>query len=280
MTFSIVARSEDGTHLGVAVASKFLAVGAAVPAARAGHGALATQAWANLGYKAEGLTLLADGLNAHATIDALIAGDDMREHRQLGVVDAHGNAETYTGSECMDWAGGVTGEGYAIQGNILTGPEVVDAIQTAWLATGPAEPFARRLLAALAAGDLAGGDSRGRQSAALFIVTPEGSYGGGTDVQVDLRVDDHSDPVPELSRLLAIHDLLFGEPDSERLLDLTGELLAEVRERLATLGFAAADESTSSVEQALARWAGRENLEARLVEGRLDPIVLDQLRRA
>jgi uncharacterized Ntn-hydrolase superfamily protein len=280
MTFSIVARSEDGTHLGVAVASKFLAVGAAVPAARAGHGALATQAWANLGYKAEGLTLLADGLNAHATIDALIAGDDMREHRQIGVVDARGNAETYTGGECMDWAGGVTGEGYAIQGNILTGPEVVDAIQTAWLATDPGDPFARRLLAALAAGDLAGGDSRGKQSAALLVVTPEGGYGGGTDVQVDLRVDDHAEPIPELTRLLGIHDLLFGEPDQERLLELSGELLVEVRERLSALGFAAADESIPALEQALSRWAGRENYEARLVEGRLDPVVLDQLRRA
>jgi len=280
MTFSIVARSEDGTHLGVAVASKFLAVGAAVPAARAGHGALATQAWANLGYKAEGLTLLADGLNAHATIDALIAGDDMREHRQIGVVDARGNAETYTGSECMNWAGGVTGEGYAIQGNILTGPEVVDAIQTAWLATGPGEPFSRRLLAALVAGDLAGGDSRGRQSAALLVVTPGGGYGGGTDVQVDLRVDDHTEPIPELSRLLGIHDLLFGEPDPERLLDLAGDLLIEVRDRLSALGFAAADESVAAIEQALDRWAGRENFEARLVEGRLDPVVLDQLRRA
>ena len=229
MTFSIVARSEDGTHLGVAVASKFLAVGAAVPAARAGHGALATQAWANLGYKAEGLTLLADGLNAHATIDALIAGDDMREHRQIGVVDARGNAETYTGSECMNWAGG---------------------------------------------------DSRGRQSAALLVVTPGGGYGGGTDVQVDLRVDDHTEPIPELSRLLGIHDLLFGEPDPERLLDLAGDLLIEVRDRLSALGFAAADESVAAIEQALDRWAGRENFEARLVEGRLDPVVLDQLRRA
>lgn len=278
MTFSIVARSEDGTHLGVAVASKFLAVGAAVPAARAGHGALATQAWANLGYKAEGLTLLADGLDAHATIDALIAGDEMREHRQVGVVDAHGNSETYTGTECMAWAGGVTGPGYAIQGNILTGPEVVDAIQAAWLATDQAQPLSRRLLAALVAGDEAGGDSRGRQSAALYVVTPGGGYGGGTDVQVDLRVDDHAAPIPELERLLGLHDLLFGEPDPEALLDLSGELLAEVRDRLAAQGFASADDSAAATETALARWAGRENLEERLVEGKLDPVVLEYMR--
>jgi uncharacterized Ntn-hydrolase superfamily protein len=280
MTFSIVARSEDGTHLGVAVASKFLAVGAAVPAARAGHGALATQAWANLGYKAEGLTLLADGLNAHATIDALIAGDDMREHRQVGVVDAHGNSETYTGTECMSWAGGVTGPGYAIQGNILTGPEVVDAIEAAWRATDPAEPFSRRLLAALTAGDQAGGDSRGRQSAALYVVTPGGGYGGGTDVQVDLRVDDHTEPIPELGRLLGIHELLFGDPDPEALLDLSGDLLAEVRERLSAQGYPSEDDSPAALETALARWAGRENLEERLIEGKLDPVVLDYLRQS
>lgn len=279
MTFSIVARSEDGSHLGVAVASKFLAVGAAVPAARAGHGALATQAWANLGYKAEGLTLLADGLNAHATIDALIAGDDMREHRQVGVVDAHGNSETYTGTECMSWAGGVTGPGYAIQGNILTGPEVVDAIEAAWRATDPAEPFSRRLLAALTAGDQAGGDSRGRQSAALYVVTPGGGYGGGTDVQVDLRVDDHTEPITELGRLLGIHELLFGDPDPDALLDLSGDLLAEVRDRLAAQGYSTEDDSPAALETALARWAGRENLEERLIEGKLDPVVLDYLRR-
>jgi uncharacterized Ntn-hydrolase superfamily protein len=280
MTFSIVARSEDGTHLGVAVASKFLAVGAAVPAARSGHGALATQAWVNVGYKAEGLTLLADGLDAHATIDALIAGDDMREQRQVGVVDAHGNAETYTGAECMYWAGGATGAGYAIQGNILTGPEVVAAMEAAWLATGPAEPFARRLLAALVAGDEAGGDSRGRQSAALFVVTPGGSFGGGSDVQVDLRVDDHAAPIPELARLLGIHDLLFGESDPEALVDLSGELVAEIRERLSAQGFAPADDSGAALEGALSRWAGRENLEERLVEGRIDPVVLDHLRQS
>ncbi|HEV2635019.1 MAG TPA: DUF1028 domain-containing protein [Actinocrinis sp.] len=278
MTFSIVARSEDGTHLGVAVASKFLAVGAAVPAARAGHGALATQAWANLGYKAEGLTLLADGLDAHATIDALIAGDDMREHRQVGVVDAHGNSETYTGPQCMEWAGGLSRPGYAIQGNILTGEEVVTAIETAWLATDRSQPFSRRLLAALAAGDAAGGDSRGRQSAALYVVTPGGGYGGGTDVQVDLRVDDHAAPIPELERLLGLHDLLFGEPDPDALLDLSGELLTEVRDRLAAQGFPSADDSVAAAETALARWAGRENLEERIVEGKLDPVVLDYMR--
>lgn len=280
MTFSIVARSADGAHLGVAVASKFLAVGAAVPAARAGHGALATQAWANLGYKAEGLTLLADGLDAHATIDALIAGDDMREHRQVGVVDAHGGSHTYTGGECMHWAGGVSGPGYAIQGNILTGPEVVDAMQAAWLATDPAEPLSRRLLAALSAGDQAGGDSRGKQSAALLIVTPGGGYGGGTDVQVDLRVDDLAEPIPELDRLLGLHDLLFGKPDPEALLDLTGDLLAEVRDRLAEQGFPSADDLPTSTGTALVRWAGRENLEERMVEGKIDPVVLEYLRGA
>lgn len=179
----------------------------------------------------------------------------------------------------MDWAGGVAGAGYAIQGNILTGPDVVDAMEAAWLATGPDEPLARRLLAALRAGDAAGGDRRGRQSAALFVVTPGGGYGGGSDVKVDLRVDDHTEPIPELARLLGIHDLLFGAPDPETLLDLAGALLDEVRERLTALGFAAADESPAALEHVLARWAGQENLEDRLVEGKLDPVVLDYLRQ-
>jgi uncharacterized Ntn-hydrolase superfamily protein len=275
MTFSIVARSADGTTFGVAVASKFLAVGAAVPAAAAGVGAIATQAYANLAYRPEGMAQLREGRSASLTLETLVAADDKRETRQVGIVDVAGAAATFTGSECNPWAGGVSGEGYAIQGNILTGPEVVAAMEDAWHATRAGDPLARRLLAVLAAGDSAGGDRRGRQSAAMLVVTPEGGYGGGSDVLVDLRVDDHAVPVGELGRLLDLHDLYFGKPDPDTLLDLSGELAIEVRRRLADLGHVDDD-----LDAALAGWAGIENYEERLVPGRLDPLVLAKLREA
>jgi uncharacterized Ntn-hydrolase superfamily protein len=275
MTFSIVARSTDGLAFGVAVASKFLAVGAAVPAAAAGVGAIATQAYANLAYRPEGMAQLREGRSASLTLETLVAADDNRETRQVGIVDVAGAAATFTGSECNLWAGGVSGEGYAIQGNILTGPEVVAAMEDAWQATRAEDPLARRLLAVLAAGDTAGGDRRGRQSAAMLVVTPEGGYGGGSDVLVDLRVDDHATPVDELARLLDLHDLYFGKPDPDTLLDLSGELAIEVRRRLADLGHVDDD-----LDAALAGWAGIENYEERLVPGRIDPLVLAKLREA
>ncbi len=273
MTFSIVARSSDGSHLGVAVASKFVAVGAVVPAAEAGVGALATQAWANLAYRPSGLALLRAGQGAEASLAALVADDAGRADRQAGIVDAAGHAATYTGEQCLPWAGGRTGEGYAIQGNILAGPQVVEAMESAWLAPAPTVAFADRLLSTLLAGDRAGGDSRGRQSAAVLVVTPEGGYGGGSDVLVDLRVDDHVDPVPELQRILGIHTMLFGTTDPADCLPLDGALAVEVLQRLAIAGHA-----KETVEAGLASWAGVENLEERLHEGLIDPVVLDHLR--
>jgi len=275
MTFSIVARSADGAAFGVAVASKFLAVGAAVPAAAAGVGAIATQAYANLAYRPEGMAQLREGRSASLTLETLVAADDKRETRQVGIVDVAGAAATFTGSECNPWAGGVSGEGHAIQGNILTGPEVVAAMEDAWHATPAEDPLARRLLAVLVAGDAAGGDRRGRQSAAMLVVTAEGGYGGGSDVLVDLRVDDHGAPVGELARLLDLHDLFFGKPDPDTLLDLSGELAIEVRRRLADLGHV-----DDELDAALAGWAGIENYEERLVPGRIDPLVLAKLREA
>ncbi|HEX3705250.1 MAG TPA: DUF1028 domain-containing protein [Mycobacteriales bacterium] len=271
MTFSIVAT--DGAAWGVAVASKFLAVGAAVPAARAGVGALATQALANLAYRPDGLILLGNGHSAAEVLETLTLADEQREHRQAGVVDAAGRSATYTGSECHDWAGGVAGDGYAIQGNILTGPDVVTAMERAWTASDPHAPLSRRLLAALAAGDDAGGDRRGRQSAALLVVTPDGGYGGGSDVYADLRVDDHADPVRELIRLLDLHDIYFMKPDTDAALPLGGDLADEVRQRLAGLGHNEPD-----LDAALASWAGIENYEERLLPGLIDPVVLEQLR--
>ena len=266
MTFSIVARSSDGASWGVAVASKFLAVGAAVPAARAGLGAIATQSFANTLYKRDGLELLRSGRSAQQALDALLDADDGRDHRQAGIVDAQGRAATWTGPECLDWAGGVTGPGYAIQGNILTGADVVDAMEGAYL-EAERQGFPERLLAALSAGDVAGGDRRGRQSAALLVVSDTGSYTPGDDVAYDLRVDDHPDPCPELARLLALHHGYFDRPSEEDLLPLEGELAREVGGHLTRLGYADLD-----------TWAGVENYEVRMAPGRIDPYVLERLR--
>ncbi|MEV0715608.1 DUF1028 domain-containing protein [Asanoa sp. NPDC050611] len=273
MTFSIVARSADGHSHGIAVASKFLAVGAAVPAAEAETGAVATQSYANLAYRPQGLALLRTGVDAAGVVAGLTAADVGRTQRQVGVVGATGDGATYTGADCHDWAGGVAGDGFAIQGNILVGPEVVTAMHEAWLASDPAAPLARRLLAALRAGDEAGGDKRGRQSAALLVVARGEGYGGTSDVVADLRVDDHAEPLPELARLLDIHELLFGKPDPATLLPLDGTLAAEVRGRLVAAGHEGA-----SLDDALASWAGVENLEERIVPGKIDPLVLAHLR--
>jgi len=280
MTFSIVARSSDGASFGVAVASKFLAVGAAVPAARAGTGALATQSYANLAYRPQGLALLQYGASAADALAGLTAADPGRQTRQLGIVAASGPGATWTGDECNAWAGGRAGDGYAVQGNILTGEEVVDAMERSWLDTSPEAPLAQRLLAALSAGDAAGGDKRGRQSAALLVVSPEGGYGGGSDVVVDLRVDDHPAPVEELDRLLELHGVYFGKPDPEALLVLAGELATEVGAALARLGHPPAGSDVAALDRALLDWAGVENYEERIVPGKIDPLVLERLRAA
>lgn len=272
MTFSIVAT--DGTAWGVAVASKFLAVGSAVPGARAGIGAIATQSYANLAYRPDGLAHLEHGRSAQETLDALTAADALRDQRQAGIVDGQGRAATFTGTECHAWAGGVTGDGYAIQGNILTGEPVVAAMEQAWLASDPTAPMARRLLAALVAGDDAGGDSRGRQSSALFVVSPGAGYGGGSDVAVDLRVDDHNRPIPEIIRLMDVHDVFFTPPDPAAAVSLDGDLADEVRDRLNRLGHHDPD-----LDRALAGWAGIENLEGRMLPGQIDPVALETLRK-
>jgi uncharacterized Ntn-hydrolase superfamily protein len=269
VTFSIAARSDDGMFLGVAVASKFLAVGAAVPGVRVGAGAIATQAWANLRYVPDGLALLEGGATAQECIDQLTHADEQAADRQVGVVDVSGGSASFTGPGCHPWAGGRTGPGYAIQGNILTGPEVVDAMEQAWMTSGD-RPFAARLLAALVAGDRAGGDRRGRQSAALVVASPGAGYGGGSDIAVDLRVDDHVDPVTELARLMDIHTLLFGKP--EEILELTGDIAARLRAALDALGWTDPD-----LEAALISCAGVENLEERMVAGGVDPVVLAYL---
>ncbi|MEW1954534.1 DUF1028 domain-containing protein [Terrabacter sp. NPDC080008] len=272
MTFSIVARQGDA--YGVAVASKFLAVGAVVPDARTGVGAVATQSFARFAYREELLGRLAAGEQAEEALAAATALDEGRETRQVGVVGID-SAATFTGAECNPWAGGVAREdgdtAYAIQGNILTGPEVVQEMERAWHESA-GRPLAQRLHAALVAGDAAGGDSRGRQSAALYAVEPGSGY-DGCGVLADLRVDDHADPVTELGRLLAEWEMYFGKPEGVQPLD--GELADEVRGRLARLGFDGDDVAT-----ALADWAGNANYEARLSPDGIDRRVLEALRAA
>jgi uncharacterized Ntn-hydrolase superfamily protein len=271
MTFSIVAYDVESASWGVAVASKFLAVGAVVPWGRAGAGAVATQAAANLSYGPDGLELLAEGLPADEVVARLTGSDDGRDSRQVGVVDTAGRGATFTGPECMDWAGGQAGDGFAVQGNILAGPDVVQAMADAWRDRA-GEPFERRLLEALTAGDRAGGDRRGRQSAALRVWRAGAAYGGVLDIAIDLRVDDHRNPVEELGRLLALHELYFGKPDPAKLLPLEGALAEEVTDLLGRLGY------TAPLTEALDAWAGTENFEERLVSGQLDPVVLEHLR--
>lgn len=275
MTFSIAAC--DGNSFGVAVASKFLAVGAMVPGAAVNAGAIATQAAANLHYRPAGLALLAEGRPAGQVLNQLTEGDEGRADRQAGIVDRNGGSATYTGAGCQPWAGGLHGPGYAIQGNMLAGPQVIDAMLASF--TSSKGPLARRLLKALQAGDAAGGDRRGRQSAALLVVSPGGGYGGTSDVEVDLRVDDHPAPVTELERLLELRDLYFSRSDPTSLLPLEGGLAQEVAHLLAAAGYKPAGETPREIDISLQQWAGRENLEERATNpGRIDPVVLEILR--
>jgi len=273
-TYSIAACDLERGQWGVGVQSKFLAVGSVVPWAEPGVGAVATQALANPRYGPDGLTLLRDGLSADETVAALVEADDGRDDRQVGVVDAQGRAATYTGAACLDWAGGKTGAGYAAQGNILVSEETVAGLVEGFEASA-GRPLAERLLEALDAAQLAGGDRRGQQAAALLVVQKDGGYGGMDDVLVDLRVDDHAEPVAELERLYGMHQLLFGKtPDSEWL-PVDEALAEELRGRLAALGYA-----DPSLEKSFNAWAGTENLEDRVagVE-RIDPVVLGKLRK-
>jgi len=269
VTFSLVACDREAKQWGVVVASKFLAVGAVVPWARADVGAIATQAFANITYGPDGLDLLAGGATAQETIDRLTAADAEYEERQIGVVDAAGGSASFSGSGCFTWAGGRTGAGYAAQGNLLAGPQVVAALADTF--EGTEGPLVERMLAALAAGDAAGGDRRGRQSAAVIVRQTGGGYGGNNDLLIDLRVDDHPDPVTELQRLYAIQDLLFGRTPERDLIPLE-QVQAELTELLGSVGH------PGPIERGLREWAGMENLEERLYDGRVDPVVLRALR--
>jgi uncharacterized Ntn-hydrolase superfamily protein len=254
------------------VQSKFLAVGSIVSWVEAEVGAVATQALASVRYGPDGLGLLRRGLGADEVVASLVGSDDDRAQRQLGVVDSQGRAATYTGPACLDWAGGVTGPGYAAQGNILVSGETVEALARTF-EDGAGGPLAERLLAALAAGQEAGGDRRGQQSAALLVARKGAGY-DGHDIAVDLRVDDHTEPIAELTRLYALRELYFGETPAAEWLSVDSALGQELADRLAGLGHA-----TGDLRHDLETWAGIENLEER-VDGveRIDPVVLRELR--
>ncbi len=275
-TFSIVARDPETGDLGVAVQSKFLAVGAVVPWARAGVGAVATQAWANVTYGPRGLGLLAAGYSAGEAVALLTGEDPGRAERQVGIVDSQGQAATFTGEKCIPWAGGVAGDGFCCQGNILVGPEVVNAMADAYRTT--TGTFAHRLLTALEAGQAAGGDSRGQQSAAILIVREGGGYGGGNDRYIDLRVDDHPTPIAELRRLVLLHRVYF-QLDEADLVPLDPPLLRHIGQQLRRLGYLAeAQADATATLAALERFASVENLEARFrTDGQVDTVLLEFL---
>ena len=272
-TYSIVACDLDAGQWGVAVQSKFLAVGSIVPWAAANVGAIATQSYANPRYGPEGLALLADGLSAQEVIATLTANDKDPALRQVGVVDRQGRAATFTGEGCHDWAGGRTGDGYAAQGNILVSADTVDALASTFESNGGI-PLAQRLMGCLTAAEAAGGDRRGQQSASLLVVEKDAGYGGFSDTLVDLRVDDHAEPIAELERLYTLHQEIFGVTPREQWLEVDEVLRGELRERLARLGY------DGELGQAFFDWAGTENLEER-VDGteRVDPVVLGALRK-
>jgi uncharacterized Ntn-hydrolase superfamily protein len=272
-TYSIVACDLDAGQWGVAVQSKFLAVGSVVPWAEPHVGAIATQSWANPRYGPDGLDLLRAGKTAEEAVATLTAADEGREHRQLGIVDGSGRAATFTGGECQDWAGGRTGESYAVQGNILVSQETVDALAVTFESNAHLS-LPERLIECLAAAQVAGGDRRGQQSAALLVVEKDAGYANLSDTVVDLRVDDHERPIPELQRLFSLHHELFGVTPSEDWLEVDDALAGELRDLLAKLGY------EDELGQAFNDWAGTANLEER-VDGieRLDPIVLEALRK-
>jgi uncharacterized Ntn-hydrolase superfamily protein len=270
-TYSIAACDLEAGQWGVATQSKFLAVGSVVPWAEPKVGAIATQAYANPRYGSDGLKLLQDGLSAEEVVERLTSADEGRDQRQLGVVDREGRSASFTGAECLEWAGGRTGPCYAAQGNILVSAETVDAIAETFESSRGT--LTERLLDCLDAAQAAGGDRRGQQSAALLVVEEDGGYAQLSDTVVELRVEDHERPLEELRRIYRLHEALFGETPRDEWLTVDDALATELRERLARLGY------DGDLEDAFNRWSGNVNLEER-VDGvaEIDPVVLQELR--
>jgi len=285
-TFSIVAYSPDEQAWGVAVASKFLAVGAYVPYARAGAGAVATQSYTNATFGPHGLELMASGFSAQQTLERLIAEDEGRDMRQVGLVDAQGRSAAHTGSGCYAWAGHICGRYFTCQGNILVGEATVQAMaHTFEHVTGE---LGDRLVAALVAGEKAGGDARGKQGAAVLVVKPKGGYAGLNDRFLDLRVDDDRRPVQRLGALLKLHHLYFGRSAPADRLKIEGTLAEEIQMVLVGQGYLSSSPNgvydgvyDPATRLAFEAFTGRENLEERvqIADGLIDPPALDYIRQ-
>ncbi|MCA9911361.1 MAG: DUF1028 domain-containing protein [Anaerolineae bacterium] len=283
MTFSIAAYDPNSQAFGVAVASKFLAVASVVSWARADVGAVATQALGKVSFGPDGLSMMAAGKTAQETLAALLAADPQRDHRQVGIVDRDGGAAAHSGTSCFDWKGHRVGEGFTCQGNILTGPETINAMAETF--TAAQGELADRLMAALLAGDVAGGDKRGKQSAGLLVVKANGGYGGDNDRYLDLRVDDDLEPVTRLRSLVAMHHIFFGTAKPEDQLVITADIARELQAIMHTGGYWHAEANGVWDEASIqAFWAlvGNENLEERWhIENNpssIDRVALEYLR--
>ena len=279
-TFSIVAFEPESRTWGVAVQSRFIAVGAVVPYAEAGAGAVATQAFANPQYGPQGISLLRGGASASDVVRRLTEGDPGRDERQLGVVDSKGGAASFTGTKCSEWAGHEVGEGFACQGNILFGPSVVRAMARSYESTGG--DLLDRLLAALAAGQREGGDRRGMQSAALLAVRAGAGY-GGNDRWVDVRVDDHPSPIEELKRIFQLYDMtMLSREDPATRVPIEGEVARALQHDLGVVGYYSGRLTGSwddASRAAFARFIGEHNFENKQgSEETVWPSILEYLR--
>lgn len=279
-TFSIVGYDPKNGEWGVAVQSKFLGVGALVPWAKAGAGAVATQSWCNTSYGPKGLELLEKGLSAEEVMKELLKDDEGRDYRQVGIVDARGGSATFSGKLCFDWAGGINGQNFACQGNILVSKDTVQALADTFSSTEG--DLADRLVAALDAAQAAGGDSRGKQSAALLVVKEKGGYGGFNDRYVDLRVDDHPEPIKELARLLKLYKLYFYKTKEGNIVKMEGETLLEIKRMLKKTGYYddhINDIYDDSFKERLKKFYLTENFDERIREDQyIDKEVLEFLR--
>ncbi len=280
MTFSIVALDPSNGDLGVAVQSKFPNAGVTIPFARAGVGAVATQAYCNTSFGPRGLSLLANGASPRQAVDILVEGDDERDYRQLGIVDVRGRAASFTGAACFDWSGGRCGEHYAVQGNTLAGEAVVGAMCRTF--EGTAGPLVERLLAVLEAGQAAGGDRRGQQSAAVLVVRQGGGYGGHDDRYADISVYDHPRPIEELRRLYGIHRLTYFRSDPDDLRPIDAAIANELQQILHARGFYKGPANgvfDSALKKALRDFMGWENYDERIRDDALiDLEVLTDIR--
>ncbi len=275
MTYSIVGYDPEEKEWGIAVQSKFLGVGSVVPFAKAGVGAVATQSYANTSYGPLALQLMEEGKTAEEALDLITKDDPERPLRQVGLIDARGHAATFTGEGCYDWAGGITGENFAAQGNILVDENTVKAMAETFQESSGS--LAERLLHALDAGQDAGGDSRGMQSAALLVVKEKGGYGGFNDRYVDLRVDEHKSPIKELKRIYLLHQLYFKESEAGRVVLLEGEIQDDVERELSRLGYV---DEKKSLQQSLRDYLHTENFEMREQEDNyIDLDVLEYMKK-